>query len=314
MRVAMVEDSAADRRQLTAWLDRYGRERHVPALVDAYASAVDAGLVSTSGGQVALVCADAQIRQRFCRYDLILLDMVLSEESCGHGQEQTRDHDGDVRCDDAGVRPDALMVTGLDVARALRAAGVSCPVIFETASVDYAVDGYEVASGYLVKPFDYERLAATIDRLVDVQPAMVEIPSQARDDDSGASSADTGEDDQMVSEPAEPAEGRGKRLQLRADAVLAVEVKGHYLHIALTGGRTVRMRATMAAAERALAGDARFHRCSRAVIVNLDHVERLNRDVFTMDDGSEVRISRRNITAARDAWYSRRLSGLNTQV
>ena len=70
----------------------------------------------------------------------------------------------------------------------------------------------------------------------------------------------------------------------------------------------------MAAAERALEPDGRFHRCSRGVIVNLDHVDRMERDAFVLDDGSEVRISRRGVAAARDAWYGRGLRRLNPRA
>lgn len=44
---------------------------------------------------------------------------------------------------------------GVDIARSIRSVNEKCSIIFTTASMDYAMVGYEVfATGYLVKPFN----------------------------------------------------------------------------------------------------------------------------------------------------------------
>mgnify|MGYP000712500954 CR=1 FL=1 len=49
-------------------------------------------------------------------------------------------------------------LNGIDTARRLRKLGVEAPIIFLTASPDFALESYEVeASGYLLKPADEER-------------------------------------------------------------------------------------------------------------------------------------------------------------
>ncbi len=59
-------------------------------------------------------------------------------------------------------------VLGMDIARKLRCVGYTGKIIFLTSTAEFAVDSYEVeASGYLLKPHDYEKLCALLNRIID---------------------------------------------------------------------------------------------------------------------------------------------------
>lgn len=58
-------------------------------------------------------------------------------------------------------------LNGMDTARRLRALGVKAPIVFLTASPDFALESYEVeASGYLLKPADEQQTRALLQRLL----------------------------------------------------------------------------------------------------------------------------------------------------
>lgn len=57
---------------------------------------------------------------------------------------------------------------GMDIARKLRSVGYTGKIVFLTSTAEFAVDSYEVeASGYLLKPHDYEKLRSLLNRIVD---------------------------------------------------------------------------------------------------------------------------------------------------
>lgn len=58
-------------------------------------------------------------------------------------------------------------LNGMDTARKLRDLGVKAPIVFLTASPDFALESYEVeASGYLLKPAEEKQTTAILNRLL----------------------------------------------------------------------------------------------------------------------------------------------------
>lgn len=127
MRIAIVEDHAAEREQIAAMCADYFSHGHGGDMVcDSFA---DAGSFIASW--------------RKKRYDLLLLDCYLTDDEAS---------------------PHAA--TGLDIARLLRRQDDDCAIVFITSSSDFAVLGYEVqASGYLLKPVDRKTFDATMERV-----------------------------------------------------------------------------------------------------------------------------------------------------
>ncbi len=73
-----------------------------------------------------------------CYYDLVFLDIFMDQ------------------------------ILGMDIARKLRSVGYTGKIVFLTSTAEFAVDSYEVeASGYLLKPHDYEKLRSLLNRIVD---------------------------------------------------------------------------------------------------------------------------------------------------
>ncbi len=59
-------------------------------------------------------------------------------------------------------------ILGMDIARKLRTVGYTGNIVFLTSTAEFAVDSYEVeASGYLLKPHDYEKLCGLLNRIID---------------------------------------------------------------------------------------------------------------------------------------------------
>ncbi|MBQ9111388.1 MAG: response regulator transcription factor [Oscillospiraceae bacterium] len=57
---------------------------------------------------------------------------------------------------------------GMCIARNLRRVGYTGKIVFLTSAAEFAVDSYEVeASGYLLKPHNYDKLSALLNRLID---------------------------------------------------------------------------------------------------------------------------------------------------
>ena len=165
--------------------------------------------------------------------------------------------------------------TGLKVARELRAHGESCPIVFATNSPDFAVEGFEVnACASLLKPVSYEKLCAALDRAL----SGADLPQLARLD------------------------LQGKRVMLDMNKLLYVKSDGHYVEIFGTGDQTKRLRANFKDVQGALEPFGQTYSPARGLLVNFEHVVRLEGLDFVLDDGTRVPISKQNASAARTAY------------
>lgn len=168
-------------------------------------------------------------------------------------------------------------VTGVDLARAVRALDRDVPLVFVTSSTDYAIDGYEVgASGYVLKPVDVDRLRAALERA---------LPSP---------------------EPERPVLlGEGTRLTpVLPNDIVWVRSDGHYLEVRLSRGETLKIRGSHGSAVDALSPLPQFFVPIRGHIINFAHVSELLETEFIMSDGTHSPVSRANRSAARDAYAS----------
>lgn len=153
---------------------------------------------------------------------------------------------------------DILMgqVNGIDAAVKLRQHGVRTPLIFFTTSRDYAVESYDVdATGYLIKPVEYEKLSTALDKVfskLDCPRLALHIHSDIR--------------------------------YFYYSEILFFESRDHATHVTLESGETLRCSETLAALESELSGDARFYRCYKGYLVNLDHIQQME-DVFILTGG-----------------------------
>lgn len=242
----------------------------MPIAVDMAHTPQDLGLVraeSLGRGTDVLVFADPR-RAEDCReYNVLLIDIYLDSGPAGHALGAGR------------------VATGMEVAKSLRAAGVSTPIVFTTVSADYAVEGYAYASGYLVKPYSRDELFATLDRVLSPDTAVVSIPVDRRGN---------GIDDTNTAER-----------HFQASAIVSIQSRGHYLDVTMDDAHVIRLRSSMRAAEATLLKDRRFIRVSRGVIVNLDHVLGISAKGAAMTSGETMPVSRRELPKARRAYHDR---------
>jgi two-component system LytT family response regulator len=185
-------------------------------------------------------------------------------------------------------------MTGLDVARAVPAAGAPL-LAFVTAYDDHAVEAFEVnAIDYLLKPVEAARLEATVAR---VRERLAQPAATARQPTALAQASAAIE--RARQQPL------GDRLPLRqGDAIELVPIRsiasitadGELLHVrTVTGGRyTVTHR--LHALEGRLAG-RRFLRLGRGLLVNADHVARVvpmpgSTYAVVLTTGEELPVSR----------------------
>lgn len=128
MRIAIVEDTPSDYQALRSCLDRYLHAHELDAQVEGFQTA-DSFFERFSAGLFGLIFCDCYL-------------------------------------DEAGLVRDESALNGLEVASRVRETDDAARIIFVTSSRDFAVESYEVrASGYLMKPAQYDDLARVLDRL-----------------------------------------------------------------------------------------------------------------------------------------------------
>lgn len=192
--------------------------------------------------------------------------------------------------------------TGIEVAKALRAAPNAPKVIFTTAYPDYAAEAFDLdAADYLVKPFDAERLGRALDRAL--APSM---PDDADEDEAPVPAP------RLAPEPDPlgriPVQQGDRTVLVDASSIIYASAARGYSYLQLAAERVL-VSFSLNELERRLGGH--FFRTHRSYLVNLNHVRELMPDfkgalVLVMDDQrrSRVEVSRRH---AREL---RRLLGL----
>ena len=162
-------------------------------------------------------------------------------------------------------------LSGVEAARRIRSMDSNVALIFATTSQDHGMDSFEVrASDYLVKPFQEENVAASLDWFFSHIPEPLRLLS-------------------VYSE--------GEWQQIALSSILYVDVYGHQARVHTLRGELVTRRGLD---DLELAIDSRdFLRCHRSFLVNLNHVQSVEGSDFRMDDQSLVPISSANLAQVR---------------
>ncbi len=166
-------------------------------------------------------------------------------------------------------------ISGIELAKKLRAADSSLPIIFITGVPDYVEEGYEVeALHYLLKPVSPEKLFSCLDRAV---------KRSAREPVLLAETAD------------------GEELRLLQREIAVVEAAGRRVLITLENGQTLEIKAGFQEILSALSSED-FVQCHRSYLVGLRQISRLQRDQLVLDGGAVVPISRRLFSQVNEAF------------
>lgn len=155
-------------------------------------------------------------------------------------------------------------LSGMDTAQRLRKLNEEVPLVFVTNMKQYAIEGYTVgALDFILKPVNYYRLASILKKI------SKEVQKRGADKLIRA-------DDGIV--------------RVRLDAVTYVEVMGRDI-IYHTEQGDICTRGKLKDLEEEFAPYG-FVRCSNCYLVNLRHVNSVNKDVVTVD-GTRLSVSQR---------------------
>ena len=179
--------------------------------------------------------------------------------------------------------PDAILLAGdmvvrmdpstLETARKLRQLQCKVPIIFLTASPDYAIESYEVqASGYLLKSFSEEKLMKLLNRILKTDmKRRVAIKN---------------------------------RRQYRypcTDDIMYIDSNKHNVTLHLSDGSEIITVDKLGEIEKRI-NEKRFLRCHQSYLVNMDYIKDVEDD-FIMEDGTLVPIRVRGRKEILDTYY-----------
>ena len=179
--------------------------------------------------------------------------------------------------------------------------------IFVTAYSDHAIRAFEAqAIGYLMKPVEEDKLAATLDiartRLAEKRAGeeaarLKEVLAEVAPEVAEAAAIPLGEDTPAASrfEKLINIKDRGQIFRVDVDTIERIDAAGDYMCI-YTGDNTLILRETMKDLEKRL-DPRRFQRVHRSTIVNLDLVKQVkphtNGECFlVLNSGASVKVSR----------------------
>lgn len=154
-------------------------------------------------------------------------------------------------------------ISGIDLAKRIRAEGSRAEIIFITSHFEFAGEGYEVdALHYLIKPVSADKLMSVLERAAEKLDA--EPPSVIVICESGT-------------------------VKLYERDIVSVEAFLHYISVRTSGGE-YRVKESITSFAEKLSSS--FYRTHRSYLVNLNHVIRISRTSVTTDTGEEIPLAR----------------------
>ena len=167
-------------------------------------------------------------------------------------------------------------MTGLDLARRLRAEGCRSEMVFITSHFEFAGEGYEVdALHYLIKPVADEALFRVLSRAAQhlaVEPPFVLVTRE------------------------------GETFRLYESELIYVEAFLHEIVLHTRQGE-IRLREPLSVFARKLSPD--FFQCHRSFLVNLKAVRSIGRGRVRLESGAELPLSRGKYEEIHRAFIAR---------
>lgn len=162
-------------------------------------------------------------------------------------------------------------------------------IVFVTAYDQYAIKAFELnAIDYLVKPIDRKKLAVTLEKIenkLSKQAALIDYQNLLK------TIKDKNYKKIIIPE-------LGNRRIVNIDDIIALEADGAYSKIYLKDNKTITTSKNLKYFENVFPKDATFFRSHRAWIINLIHIENLNKTAqnITLANGTvKAKISRSRI-------------------
>jgi DNA-binding LytR/AlgR family response regulator len=174
------------------------------------------------------------------------------------------------------IMPD---MSGIDLAKELRAGGFTGGIVFLSASKDYGPESYEVnASDYLQKPVSQKNVNALLSKLAKNKKIM---------------------DTKSIL-----LKSAGASMSVLFYDICYAEVVGHKVIFRLADGSEAGVYITFKEVAARLLEDARFVRCHRSFIVNIDAAAKITTDKIIMRSGASIPISR-SFPETKNMFYKR---------
>lgn len=165
-------------------------------------------------------------------------------------------------------------MNGIETAKQLRALNCRAPIVFLTSSKEYAFESYDVkAAGYLLKPFDPDRLKQIIQHTIRTElPKRLAIRSDR------------------------------KYRYLYLDEILYIESDKHTVTVHMKDGTVVNATEKLNDIEKRI-HNRKFLRCHQSYLVNMAYVSDV-KDGFIMSDGSKVPMRVRGRKEITDQYFA----------
>jgi DNA-binding LytR/AlgR family response regulator len=158
-------------------------------------------------------------------------------------------------------------IDGISLAERMRKEGYGGPIVFLTASNDYAAQSYKVeAFSYLLKPPDEKEVAAILRKLKNMLEAA---------DTAGL-----------------PVKTKQISKHILFKDISHIEVIRHNVYFRLIDGNEIQIAGVFSEIIPTLLADKRFARCHRSFVVNMDAISGIQGDVAIMKCGKNIPISR----------------------
>lgn len=163
---------------------------------------------------------------------------------------------------------------GVDIAGELQKVSPETGIVFVTSSLEHAVDAFSLqALHYLVKPVTTEGLVEAFRRLTKLHDRQRPMATFST--------------------------GRGSST-VYLDEIYYLQSMNHAVDIYLSGGRQLRVWATLTELEQRL--NDNFLRLNRSTIVNMEQIEQMCVDSCILRDGSRLELARRDRNRIRSAY------------
>ena len=155
-------------------------------------------------------------------------------------------------------------MNGMELARKLRSAGDTLPIIFITGYSEFMQDGYDVeALHYLLKPVNTDKLFAVLDRY-----------------------ASRHKTDNRVIFPC-----GDESVCINSEDIVYLEAFGKKTQITLKDGKEIVCICGLNAATEKLSEG--FMSCHRSYVVNIGYIRSISKTEITLDSGQKIPLSRR---------------------
>ncbi len=189
------------------------------------------------------------------------------------------------RVKEDGYMPDILLLdifmsgkTGIEAAEELRKLGMCMPIVFLTTSREHALEAYEVdAIQYLVKPLAEERFFHAMDSAIGQLRRM--------------------EESQVIIKVA------GGMRQIQIDDIVYCESQKNY-QIFYMKEEEYRVRMTAAKLWELLERFPQFGRCGRSYILNMNHINSVEREEIVMYNNRTIYIPRNKAAEFKKEYFA----------